>query len=243
MLQGGAPAGGTPFALLLRLMVRDARGDVELGVKQLRAIIRRHPTQRWLRVYVREAVRQLYRSYVALAGEVTFLGGPGAGSPTGLECISRRELIHRVHQTGGNFSLIDTLCRSLRAMGAGAAGAHEALAVLSRWGNREVHLFRMLVPLANYAEELRADVASAHQAEPSEALVDACLRNAHHAMAPVFRELSAAASTLQRFAREADAAPPRVSQPVEAARARTRAPAFVAASRSRTSGPLWSVSS
>lgn len=199
----------TPFVLLLEVMARDARNDVDQGVNHLKALIKRDAGHRWLLVYVREAVRQLHRSYVALAGEVTLLGGPAASGATGLERISRRELVHRVHRTGGDFSLIARQCDALGAIPGRGAAVDETHAVLRRWANRDVHLFRILVPLVNYAEELKADVANAlSQPEARGALLDACLRNTHRAMAPVFRELSLSARGLQDFGLELDAVVP-----------------------------------
>jgi hypothetical protein len=208
-------AGGTPFASMLHVMVNDARSDVEAGTRQLADIVRRYSRQSFLTICIREAVRQLYRTYVTLAGEVTLLGGPGAGAAAGLERITRRHLVNRIHQTGGDFALIDRMCRSLASMADQGTGVAETERVLRRWANREVHLFRILVPLANFAEELSSDVTMAlSRSGTSGALLDACLRNAHRSMAPAFRELSLTARSLQRFAQECEVMMPRMASAV-----------------------------
>jgi hypothetical protein len=191
---------------------------VDNGVRHLKDIVRRHARQRWLLAAIREAVEELHRSYVTLAGEVTLLGGAGSSVPLGLERISRSQLVQRIHRTGGDFRLIARWCRELESTA--DPGLEEAQLVLRRWANRDVHLFRILVPLASFAEELREDVAHAMGASgPSGALLDACLRNAHRAMVPVFRELSMTAGALRQFSREFDSLVPK-QVPVVVARHR-----------------------
>jgi hypothetical protein len=234
--------GGTSFALMLECSAREARADVEAGVAHFRGILAAAANHRWLVSYVREAVRQLYKSYVTLAGEVTLLGGTGAGSDAGLERLGRSQLFHRVHQSGGDFALIGRLCGSLAARPERASVVREAEHALRRWANRDVHLFRLLVPLLYVAEELRADVWEIREAvaDPARRL-DACLRNAHRSMRPVFRELSLAAHLLHRFAGELDAALPSTAVPPARVRV-SRAASFPRSrsvpSRGRSSGSL-----
>lgn len=195
-----APLGavdGTPFASLLKAMAADARRDVQRSLERLgEQVDRRAP--RWLLRHVHDAIGPLERNYAALAEEVALVRSPTLGPPR----LSRRRLLERVHRRSAtDFALIARLQQSLASEQRSGLAVEAAEAVLCGWADRDLHLFRIAVPLVSFAEELRADLAEAEASPfPEAGLLDACLQNAQRALDPVFRELSTAATALREAA-------------------------------------------
>ena len=190
---------GTPFASLLKTMAADARRDVERSLELLGEQVGRG-APRWLLRHIHEAIGPLERNYAALAEEVALVGSPTLGSGR----LSRRRLLERIHRRSAtDFSLIARLHEALASECRSGLAVEATEAVLRGWADRDLHLFRIAVPLVYFADELRSDLSEA-EAGPERAtgLADACLQNAQRALNPAFRELSTAATALRHAARD-----------------------------------------
>ena len=204
MSSGGGVA-ATSFASMLEAMSREAGAQVTEGIRRLRRVLNgrvERPTQLPLYVYV--AVRQLYRTYLTLTWEVSHLGSLDVTTTAALDRLSRNHLVQRIHRTGGDFALITRVCKALRPHVELDARIAEAEEVLLSWTDREAHLFCMLVPLANYTDEVRKEVGqllNARARVPTGA-ADSRVKEAQRAMAPVLRHLGRTTQLLHEFGEE-----------------------------------------
>jgi hypothetical protein len=191
---------GTPFALLLKVMATEARRDVQRSLERLEAQVGKGGAPRWLLRHVHEAIGPLERNYAALAEEVALVRSPTLGPGR----LSRRRLLERIHRRSAtDFSLIARLHESLASECRSGLAVEATEAVLGGWADRDLHLFRIAIPLVYFAEELRADLSEAGEDPCSAAgLLDACLQNAQRALDPVFREISTTATALREAARD-----------------------------------------
>jgi hypothetical protein len=219
MATGGLVA--TSFASMLEAMSREAGLEVEGNVRRLRRVVgggasrgARHgalPQQLPLYLYV--AVRQLYRTYLTVTWEVSQLAELDGTAPGALERLSRTHLVHRIHRGGGDFALIGRVCLALAPHAESSAEVADAERVLRSWTDREAHLFRMLVPLANYLEALSQELA---QLTHPEAIV-ARVKEAQRELAPARRQLATTSRLLHALAEElkplAGSSPSVVSSP------------------------------
>lgn len=111
--------------------------------------------------------------------------------------------MQRVHRTGGDFALIGRICQALHPHIEEDPRVAEAEEVLLSWTDREAHLFCMLVPLANYADELRKELLLLSRSPVTLAAGLATgLKRAERAMAPVLRELAQTTQVLHQLAEE-----------------------------------------
>ncbi len=192
------------FASMLEATSREAGSEVGDGVRRLRRIVKGHierPAQLPLYIYV--AVRQLYRTYLTLSWEVGHLGSLDASLSIALSRLGRAQLVQRVHRTGGDFALIGRICQALHPHIDEDPRVAEAEEVLLSWTDREAHLFCMLVPLANYADELRKELTQLSRAQVTVAAgLAARLKQAERAMTPVLRELAQTTQVLHQLAEE-----------------------------------------
>jgi hypothetical protein len=196
--------GKTPFASMLEAMSQQASMDVIEGVGRLRRVLLDRSAGRGqLPLYAYVAVRQLYRTYLALAWEVNNIADLEVVGPAALERLARSQLVLRIHRTAGDFALIERVCRALRPHAEVNPLIAEAEEVLESWAQRDHHLFRVLVPLANFTEELRLELGRLLDGGPdAREELDACLGEAQKAMAPVLRQVSLTAQVLHRLAEE-----------------------------------------
>ena len=197
--------GKAPFASMLEAMAQQASIDVIEGVGRLRRVLLDRSAGRGqLPLYAYVAVRQLYRTYLALAWEVNNIAELEVVGPTALERLSRSHLVLRIHRTAGDFTLIERVCRALHPHAEVNPLVAEAQEVLGSWAQRDQHLFRVLVPLANFTEELRLELGRLLDSGGPDARrkLEACLGEAQKAMAPVLRQVSLTAQVLHRLAEE-----------------------------------------
>ena len=116
--------------------------------------------------------------------------------------------MQRVHRSGGDFALIGRICQALLPHEEDPR-VSEVKEVLLSWTNREAHLFSVLVPLANYADELRREVtqlrcgsADGSGDATTPASLAARLKEAERDMAPARRHLGQATLLLHQLAEE-----------------------------------------
>lgn len=199
----------TSLASMLEATSREAELRVAAGVRRLRRIIKGRidrPAQLPLYLYV--AIRQLYSTYLALTHEVTQLGTFDSSISTALARLARAQMVQRVHRSGGDFALIGRICQALHPHEEDPR-VSEVKEVLLSWTNREAHLFSVLVPLANYADELRREVTQLRSGgadgsgDPTTpASLAARLKEAGRDMAPARRHLGQATLLLHQLAEE-----------------------------------------
>lgn len=204
MATGGLVAAS--FASMLEAMSRAAGLEVEGDVRRLRRVVgvdvsggARHgapPSQLPLYLYV--AVRQLYRTYLTVTWEVSQLSELDGTAPGALERLSRTHLVHRIHRGGGDFALIGRVCQALAPHAESSAEIADAERVLHAWTNREAHLFRMLVPLANYLEALSQELAQLTHPEA----IAIRVKEAQRELAPARRQLATTSQLLRALAEE-----------------------------------------
>ena len=204
MLYSSAGYGVTSFGPMLERMCHQAGAEVDRSLRALEQIIAlTHRNRPKLSLYVLTSVEQLYRTYLALAWEVSRLST--GSDATGLERLTRSQVVQRVHQKAGDFQLIGKLCETLRAYREDAPVTAIAQ-VLEGWTDREVHLFGMLVPLAHYAEEVRRDLTQLAALAPAQAAsVAARRRDVEKTLAAPFRQLGFTAHQLYQFSQKLSA--------------------------------------
>lgn len=197
--------GAASYTPMLDAMTGEAADEVARGVARLRrAVVARVERPAQLPLYIYVTVRQLYRTYLTLAWEVSHLGELDLDHPSVLDRLSRNQLVQRVHRTSGDFALIARVCAALHPYAGSDARVADVEAVLRSWGDREAHLFRVLVPLANYAEKLKTEVTELLGVMGPGPLGPARgrIQEAQRALQPVAAHLSRATKLLHEFAEE-----------------------------------------
>ena len=205
---------------MLDKTVNHAATVVSHGVARLRIAVAscsgRQPT---VPRVVQAATRELYRTYVALMVEASRIGRFGPDELGSLTALQRSRLVTRVHQTVGNFPLIESLIEPLHARAVSDDAVDAVEEVLRSWADREVHLFGILVPLAAEADalcsEVRAIVTLPSQMAKA---IDSRCQLARRAVAPAYRQLARITRLLQEFAEELKQLTGVATQSLDAAR-------------------------